>query len=175
MEAQTRKLKQNDAMKEAIEMKRNERRAMLIGGTALAALPAITAPLAALSAAAFPASNAFAQASQNKLTRILVGFPPGQATDQVARLVAERLQAEFGQTFIVENKPGQGGSIALNPLARSTNDGGVISLSAVAAYVVNPVLYSKNVNYDSLRDFAPIAMVADLPIAHGSTRRSTRR
>jgi tripartite-type tricarboxylate transporter receptor subunit TctC len=105
-----------------------------------------------------------ARAQGGKLTRILVGFPPGQATDQVARLLAERLQTGLGQTVIVENKPGQGGSLALAQLAKSPPDGSVLSLSALAAYVVNPVLY-KNTGYDSVRDLDPIALVADLPLA----------
>jgi tripartite-type tricarboxylate transporter receptor subunit TctC len=98
------------------------------------------------------------------ITRILVGFPPGQATDQVARLVAERLSATLGWQFIVENKPGQGGSLVLSQLARAPADGTQISLSALAAYSVNPYLY-QNVQYDSVRDFDPISMVADLPLA----------
>lgn len=113
--------------------------------------------------AAMASTGARAQAGAGKLTRIIVGFPPGQATDQVARMIAERLQTELGQTFIVENKPGQGGSLALAQLAKSPADGSVLSLSALASYVVNPTLY-KSVSYDALRDFDPIALVADLPL-----------
>lgn len=108
------------------------------------------------------ASAALAQAA--KTTRILVGFPPGQATDLVARLVAERLSSALGAPFIVENQPGQGGSIVLSRLAKAPADGSVITLSALAGYVVNPVLY-KNVGYDSVKDFDPIALIADLPLA----------
>ena len=84
------------------------------------------------------------QTDAAKVTHIIVGFPPGQATDLVARLIAERLQSELGQTFIVENKPGQGGSIALGQLAKSPVDGSVLSLSALASYVVNPTLYNND-------------------------------
>lgn len=98
------------------------------------------------------------------ITRILVGFPPGQATDQVARMLSERLTSVLGWQFIVENKPGQGGSLVLAQLARSPADGTVLTLSALAAYSVNPYLY-QNVQYDSVRDFDPIALVADLPLA----------
>jgi tripartite-type tricarboxylate transporter receptor subunit TctC len=104
------------------------------------------------------------QAQPAKTTRILVGFPPGQATDLVARMVAERLGALPGQTVLVENRPGQGGSIALAQLSKAPPDGTSLSLSALAAYVVNPYLY-KTVQYDSVRDFDPIVMVADLPLA----------
>ncbi|MBL8377717.1 MAG: tripartite tricarboxylate transporter substrate binding protein [Burkholderiales bacterium] len=103
-------------------------------------------------------------AQAGKTTRILVGFPPGQATDLVARLIAERLGQATGSTFIVENQPGQGGSIVLSRLAKSPADGSFITMSALAAYVVNPYLY-KNVAYDSVKDFDAIALVADLPLA----------
>jgi tripartite-type tricarboxylate transporter receptor subunit TctC len=101
--------------------------------------------------------------AQGKTTRILVGFPPGQATDIVARLVAERLSIALGHPVIVENKPGQGGSVVLAQLARSPADGSVLTLSALAAYLVNPHLYG-NVQYDTLKDFDPVGMVADLPM-----------
>jgi tripartite-type tricarboxylate transporter receptor subunit TctC len=65
---------------------------------------------------------------------------------------------------IVENKPGQGGSVVLAQLARSPADGSVLTLSALAAYLVNPHLYG-NVQYDTLKDFDPVGMVADLPMA----------
>ena len=104
------------------------------------------------------------QAPPGGITRIMVGFPPGQATDQVARILAERLSGRLGWQFIVENRPGQGGSIVLTQLARSPADGTMITLSALAAYSVNPYLYS-SLQYDSVRDFDPIAMVADLPLA----------
>ncbi len=101
--------------------------------------------------------------AQGKTTRILVGFPPGQATDIVARLVAERLSIALGHPVIVENKPGQGGSVVLAQLARSPADGSVLTLSALAAYLVNPHLYG-NAQYETLKDFDPVGMVADLPM-----------
>lgn len=97
------------------------------------------------------------------LTRILVGFPPGQATDLVARLLAERLGPALGETMIVENRPGQGGSIALASLAQSPADGHTLVLAPLASLVVNPHLY-KSIAYNTRRDFAPIALVADLPM-----------
>ena len=97
------------------------------------------------------------------LTRILVGFPPGQATDLVARLLAERLGPALGETVIVENRPGQGGSIALASLTQSPADGHTLVLAPLASLVVNPHLY-KSVGYNTRRDFAPVALVADLPM-----------
>jgi tripartite-type tricarboxylate transporter receptor subunit TctC len=120
----------------------------------------------ATAAAMAPAAHAqtAVQPPPGGITRILVGFPPGQATDQVARMVAERLSGTLGWQFIVENKPGQGGSIVLSQLARSPADGTVVTLSALAAYSVNPYLYT-TLQYDSVRDFDPISLVADLPLA----------
>ena len=116
------------------------------------------------SAALVSAQTAQAQTAQGAVTRILVGFPPGQATDQVARMVAERLSTALGSPFIVDNRPGQGGSLVLSQLAKAPADGLTLTLSALAGYSVNPYLY-RNVSYDSVRDFAPIVMVADLPLA----------
>ena len=98
-----------------------------------------------------------------ELTHILVGFPPGQATDMVARLLADRLSPLLGETVIVENRPGQGGSIALDSLSQSPPDGHTLVLAPLASLVVNPHLY-KSIGYDSKKDFAPVALVADLPL-----------
>jgi tripartite-type tricarboxylate transporter receptor subunit TctC len=98
-----------------------------------------------------------------ELTRILVGFPPGQATDLVARLLAERLGPSLGETVIVENRPGQGGSIALASLSQSEADGHTMVLAPLASLVVNPHMY-KTVGYNTLKDLAPVALVVDLPL-----------
>jgi tripartite-type tricarboxylate transporter receptor subunit TctC len=103
------------------------------------------------------------QAHSAEITRILVGFPPGQATDLIARLLAERLGPALGETVIVENRPGQGGSIALAALAQSPADGRTMVLAPLASLVVNPHLY-KSIGYDTLKDLAPVALVADLPL-----------
>src|ERR1700742_1263033 len=105
----------------------------------------------------------FGAARSAEVTRILVGFPPGQATDLVARLLADRLSPLLGETVIVENRPGQGGSIALDSLSQSPADGHTLVLAPLASLVVNPHMY-KSIGYDSKRDFAPVALVADLPM-----------
>src|ERR1700759_2677986 len=104
-----------------------------------------------------------ADARAAELNRILVGFPPGQATDFVARLLAEKLGPLLGETVIVENRPGQGGSIVLASLASSTPDGHTMALAPLPSMVVNPHMY-KSVGYDSLKDFAPVALTCDLPM-----------
>lgn len=116
--------------------------------TRVAALAAALATLAAL--AADP-------------VKMIVGFPPGQATELAARVLAEGLTRELGNPVVVVNMPGQGGSIALQALINSPADGSVITVSALAAYTINPHLYG-SVKYDSLRDIAPIALVADIPV-----------
>ncbi len=98
-----------------------------------------------------------------EVTRIMIGFPPGQATDMVARLLADRLAPLLGENVIVENRPGQGGSIALGSLAQAAADGHTMVLAPLASMVVNPHMY-KSISYDIFRDFAPVAQVADLPL-----------
>lgn len=105
----------------------------------------------------------FANARAAELTRILVGFPPGQATDLVARLLAEKLGPALGETVIVENRPGQGGSIVLASLASSPPDGHTMVLAPLASMVINPHLY-RTVGYDSLKSFVPVALICDLPM-----------
>jgi tripartite-type tricarboxylate transporter receptor subunit TctC len=104
-----------------------------------------------------------AQAQSGKVTRVFVGFPAGQATDLVARLIAERLAPALNETVIVENRPGQGGSVVLAQLAKMQPDGANLVLAPLASTVANPHLY-KSVGYDTLKDFAHVALVADLPL-----------
>lgn len=104
--------------------------------------------------------------------RLLVGFPPGQATDTVARIWAETLHQRLGQPIVVDNRPGQGGSIALANLANAQPDGYTLMLSATASQVVNPHLY-KSVGYNTLRDFDAIGTIVNLPmvlVAHPSAK-----
>ena len=121
------------------------RRQFLIGMGAIAATPQI-----------------FAQSSSNKGVKIIVGFPAGQATDQVARLLSEKLQQYTNDNYIVENRPGQGGSIALGQLAHSNNNGSVMMLAHMSAIATNPHIY-KSINYDSQKDFNAVGLVGDLP------------
>jgi tripartite-type tricarboxylate transporter receptor subunit TctC len=94
--------------------------------------------------------------------RIIVGFPPGQATDVIARMIGERLSASFGQPVVIDNKPGQGGSIGAAAAAKAPADGYTMLISATAPLATNPNLY-KNLPYDPSKDFAPVTLVANLP------------
>ena len=96
--------------------------------------------------------------------KLVVGFPAGQATDIAARLLAERLSQSLGQPFVVENRPGQGGSIGLAHLAKAPADGYTMVLAATASLVTNPHLY-KAVGYDPLTDFAPSGVMMEIPLA----------
>jgi tripartite-type tricarboxylate transporter receptor subunit TctC len=95
--------------------------------------------------------------------KLIVGFPAGQATDTLARLVGERLSKALGQPIVVDNRPGQAGSIALATLAKAPGDGYTLMLSATAALVINPHLY-RSVGYDPFTDFVPVGLVADAPL-----------
>jgi tripartite-type tricarboxylate transporter receptor subunit TctC len=108
----------------------------------------------------------FASASalaQKEVGKLIVGYPPGQSVDVVGRLLVERLGPALGRTLIVENMPGQAGSLALAAVARMPADGSALTLSASAALAGNPFLYSK-IRYDSVRDFEPIGLVYDAPL-----------
>lgn len=106
--------------------------------------------------------NAHAADYPDKPISILVGFPPGTSTDSVARIIGERLSKEFGQPVIVKNRPGVGGSLAVGELAKMKPDGYSIALSASGPLGINPHLL-KNINYDALKDFAPIGQTSWLP------------
>jgi len=95
--------------------------------------------------------------------RIVIGFPPGQATDRTARLIAEKLTARLGQTVLVENRPGQAGSIALAGLKRAAADGYTIGIAATASMTTNPHLY-KSVGYDPLEDFRTVSVLGVGPL-----------
>jgi tripartite-type tricarboxylate transporter receptor subunit TctC len=94
--------------------------------------------------------------------RLLVGFPPGTATDLVARQIAEGVKRNTGWVIYVDNKVGQAGSIAVRELARSAPDGYTLLVTANGPLITNPNLYD-NVEYDTLRDFTPVGQIATLP------------
>jgi tripartite-type tricarboxylate transporter receptor subunit TctC len=106
---------------------------------------------------------AFAQtAGSGKVVKMIVGFPAGQATDMVTRVLAERLRAVTGDSYIVENRPGQGGSLALSQLAKSPANGLTLMVAHMSAAATNPHIYG-SVGYDTSKDFEASGLVGDLP------------
>jgi tripartite-type tricarboxylate transporter receptor subunit TctC len=93
-----------------------------------------------------------------KTVRILVGFAPGGGIDVVARLYAQRLSESLGHQFVVENRPGAGGGIATDLVAKATPDGYTLLMASVT-HAINATLYNK-LPYDTLKDFTPISAVA---------------
>ena len=116
------------------------------------------------SALALPlAAPALAQAPwPNRSVRVIVPWPPGGSTDVLCRLLAEQMQARLGQSFVLENRPGAGGNIGADALAKSTPDGYTMAPLTLGAWHINSFLYSR-LPYDPQRDFQPISMHWELP------------
>ena len=104
----------------------------------------------------------YAQTWPNKPIRMLVAFPPGGPTDLVSRVMAQRLSEQLGQQVLIDNKPGAGGNIAAEMAASAPADGYTLFYNT-SAIVIGPALYSK-VNYDTLKDFAPVVLTAAVPM-----------
>lgn len=95
----------------------------------------------------------------SKPVKLIVSYAAGNVTDTLARVVADKLGAKWGQPVIVENRPGQGGSLGAQLASKAPADGYTLLFSALAALAINPHLYS-NVGYDAQKSFAPIINVA---------------
>jgi tripartite-type tricarboxylate transporter receptor subunit TctC len=107
-------------------------------------------------------SPACAQEYPTKSVRLIVPFPPGGSLDFAGRLIAQKLTEAWGQSVVVENKPGAGGNIGADLVAKSAPDGYTILLGALSTHAVNPNLYAR-MPYDAVKDFAPITLVAITP------------
>jgi tripartite-type tricarboxylate transporter receptor subunit TctC len=113
---------------------------------------------------AFSSANALAQASYpDRPVKIVVGFTPGGTNDILARLFAEKLQEKLHQSFIVENKPGASSAIGNEFVAKSDADGYTLLVTSSGGLTTNPVL-KKNLPYDPVKDFEPIALLATFPL-----------
>jgi tripartite-type tricarboxylate transporter receptor subunit TctC len=125
---------------------------------------ALTTLAAAAVAACFAVAPWSTQAQDKGPMKILVGFPPGGSADIVARLLADKLRVSLGQTVLVENKPGAAGRVALGELKRAAPDGQTLALAPSGAFVILPWVY-KNVGYDPVKDFTPVARASTFDFA----------
>ena len=119
--------------------------------------------LCACSIAAF-AVGAFAQSYPNKPVRLIVTFAPGGGADFMGRLIGQKLSESFGQSVVIENRAGAGGSIGNEAVAKAAPDGYTLLLGAAGALVIAPWLYAK-LPFDTVKDFAPISLLATVPFA----------
>ncbi|MEO6743853.1 MAG: tripartite tricarboxylate transporter substrate binding protein [Caldimonas sp.] len=121
-----------------------------------AAVPLIPSTVGAQTPA--PATGAW----PSKPVRIVVPFAPGGTTDILARALAPELGKAFGQTFIIDNKPGAGGNLGADLVAKSPADGYTLLMGTVGTQAINAALYPK-MPFDPLKDLAPITMMAGVP------------
>ncbi|MHA7684592.1 tripartite tricarboxylate transporter substrate binding protein [Cupriavidus sp. PET2-C1] len=107
-------------------------------------------------------ASALADTWPNKPIQLLIPYPPGGSADLLARPVAAKLQERLGQPVVLDYRPGAGGTIASQQLARAKPDGNTLIL-VLAAHAINASLYPK-LPYDTRKDFAPVSLVANLPL-----------
>ncbi|MFL6719854.1 MAG: Bug family tripartite tricarboxylate transporter substrate binding protein [Burkholderiaceae bacterium] len=124
-------------------------------------MPAIAVAISGLCAAQ-PAFAQSASAYPNKPIHIIVTFTSGGAPDILGRLIGDKLSAAWGQTVIVENKPGAGGNIGADYVAKSAPDGYNVVVGTVGTHAINGALY-QNMPYDMTRDFTPVTLLASTP------------
>lgn len=98
----------------------------------------------------------------SKPLRLIVPFPPGGSTDIVARIVAQKLGLRLGQSIVVENRGGAGGTLGAAAAAKATPDGYTLMVGSTSTHAVAPSVYSK-LAYDPVKDFAPVSMIATTP------------
>jgi tripartite-type tricarboxylate transporter receptor subunit TctC len=97
-----------------------------------------------------------------KPVRLVVPFPAGGTTDIIARATAQKLSEAWGQQVIVDNRPGAGGNVGSELVAKSAPDGYTLLMGTVGTHAINPSLYAK-MPYDHVKDFAPVILVAGVP------------
>ncbi|MBC7608193.1 MAG: tripartite tricarboxylate transporter substrate binding protein [Polaromonas sp.] len=124
--------------------------------------PRLALFFAVLTLAALPAAQAQSASWPAKPVKIVVTFPPGGAPDTLARVLADKWGQALGQTFTVDNKPGAGGNIGSDFVAKSAGDGYTLLIATVGTHAINPALYT-NMPYNHIRDFTPVSFLAATP------------
>ena len=127
-----------------------------------AALAAVLGPLAAIGGLRPFEVQAQAAPWPAKPIRLVIPFPPGGATDILGRLFAQKLGVALGQQVVVDNRPGAGGTLGADMVAKAPADGHTILLSTSSTHSIAPALNPK-LPYDAFKDFAPVALVATTP------------
>ncbi len=128
--------------------------------------------IAALVAMSLP--PAFGQSFPSRPIRLIVGFPPGGATDLVARILQPKLAESFGQQIVIDNRPGANGVISLEILSRSDPDGHSVAMGHIGNLIINPII--QKVPYDPYKSFEPVGMIVTLQnifIVHPSVQAKT--
>ena len=112
--------------------------------------------------AALLVQPAFGQAYPSKPIRIIIAQAPGSATDNVSRVITGKLTASLGQQFIIEARPGAGGTVGTEAAARAPADGYTLIMANNSTHGANPAVY-RNLPYDAVKDFTPIMLLAETP------------
>ena len=107
-------------------------------------------------------SSVLAQAWPTRPVRIIVPSPPGDGSDSIARAIADKLTTALGQPFVVENKPGAGGVVGAEQAAHAPPDGYTLIMGNAGSHGINAAVYHQ-LNYDVVRDFAPVTLIAQSP------------
>ena len=124
----------------------------------------ITSVLAMLAGFLMQLPQALAQKYPERPLKIIIGYSSG-TTDLIARYTAQQLTERLGQNVVVENRPGATGIIAVEAVARAAPDGYTLAVVSSGEFTVLPAL-KRNLSYDPLRDFTPLALLADIPVAY---------
>lgn len=108
------------------------------------------------------AGSVLAQSYPSKPIKLIVPFPPGGATDHLARLVGDRLGQRLGQPLVIENRPGAGANVGAELAARAAPDGYTLLIAPLSIHAIAVTLYP-HLNYDLVRDFAPVSTLITVP------------
>ncbi|MEN3364854.1 MAG: hypothetical protein V7606_2128, partial [Burkholderiales bacterium] len=121
-----------------------------------------TAALAVFAIGTVLAGPASAQSYPNKPIKLIAPFAPGGVADVLARLVGDKLSKSMGATVVVENRPGAGGNIGADFVAKSAPDGYTLLMTSAGILTINGSIYSK-LSFDPVNGFVPVTLVADMP------------
>src|SRR5262245_16514472 len=124
----------------------------------------VAVSVAMLALISFSAQHAHAQSYPARTVTLVVPYPPGGGVDAMARLMAEKLSVALGQQVIVDNRAGGSGLVGTRAVAKSAPDGYTLFLGHTGSLSINPSLYA-NAGFDPRKDFAPIGLVASMPVA----------